>query len=118
MEEKRKFARFHTPIYLKYRMSDSSKEYAGIVKDISMGGLRVVVDKALDISLDNVLTLYLLIPDSTLKVSARVAWTKDFEDRKEVGASFVNIPDAYKENIYNYIFKYYRDEVSQKWWQM
>ncbi|UCC94905.1 MAG: PilZ domain-containing protein [Candidatus Omnitrophota bacterium] len=116
IQERRQFVRFRVPFYLKCSSSKDAEEISAMAKDVSMGGLKVVLDRALDVVPENAILLSFLLPSRTLRVSGKVVWTKSYEDRKEAGVCFINIPDDHKEDIYNYIFKYYREELTRHWW--
>lgn len=117
MPNNRKFARFKTTLYVRYGRINSSDELSAIAKDISMGGLKLAVDKSANFSPDDFLILYLLIPQITIKVMGKVVWSSQGEHEKQIGISFINLTDTHKEDIYNYIFKYYREELTNKWWE-
>ena len=114
----RKFVRFNAPLYLKVSAPDATEGFSAIAKDISMGGVKMVLDTSHQIACDDIFSVFLLLPDKTLPIAGKVMWVKDYGDRKEVGIFFINMPHAYKEDIYNYIFKYHRTEITKKWWQM
>jgi c-di-GMP-binding flagellar brake protein YcgR len=116
MENRRKFVRFNASLLLKFGSEESAYEFQGVVQDISMGGLSVVVDKNLVALVNCRVSFYLLLPSQTFKISGEIAWAQDQGDKKEIGIRFVHIPDSYKEEIYNYISKYHRQELTQKWW--
>jgi len=116
--ERRKLIRFKAPFYIKYSLIDSSQEFSSIAKDINMKGVRILLEKSLDLAPESFVSLYLLFPDKTLNICARVIWSKEYEDRKEAGIYFINMPDIYKEDIFDYIFKYYPQELTRRWWQM
>ena len=117
MEEKRKFARFDVNFPLKLDL-DYTYRQEGTVKDISMKGLRVAVHSSLNILYNNPIDFHLLFPDNILEVCGETVWHKDYEDRKEVGFRFVRILDSQKEEIYNYVSKYHKDNLVLRWWQM
>lgn len=117
MEEKRRFVRFRAPFCISFADKDSSHELPGVVRDISMGGVRILLDTPLDILPDILVSLYILLPRNTLKLLGRVVWARSRDGRKEIGVCFVHTPDSYKEDIYNNIFKYYREEITRRWWQ-
>jgi c-di-GMP-binding flagellar brake protein YcgR len=114
----RKFVRFNAPLYLKVTAPEATEGFSAIAKDISMGGIKMVIDASYDIAREDIFSVFLLLPDKTLPITGKVVWVKDYGDRKETGISFINIPPAYKDDIYNYIFKYHRSEITKKWWQM
>ena len=102
---------------LKFSSGESAYEFQGIVRDISMGGVRVILDKSIEPLVNCLVDFYLMLPSQTFNISGTIAWAKDCGDKKEIGIRFVHIPDSYKEEIYNYISKYHRQELTQKWWQ-
>ena len=123
MDEKRGFMRFQVSFPLKFVQDKLPLAVKGVVKDVSMNGLKVVLDRAWDRTLqflsEDLSNFHLtLANDKVLELSGQVIWQKDYPDRREVGIRFAGIPDDYKEDIYNYIFKYHRQELTQRWWQM
>jgi len=119
MDEKRRFVRFQVSFPLKFVQDKLSSGVKGVVKDISMKGLKVVLDRALQFLSEDLSNFHLtLANEKVLKLSGQVVWQKDYPDRREVGIRFAGIPDDHKEDIYNYIFKYHRQELTENWWQM
>ena len=116
MPEKRRFARFKTTLYVLYNLLNDSREFSGIAKDISMGGMKLALDKSINISVDDFIALHLLIPQITIRVLGKIIWVNESGQDKDAGVSFVNLSDAHKEDIYNFIFKYYREEITNRWW--
>lgn len=119
MDEKRGFMRFQVSFPLKFLQEKLPLAVKGVVKDISMKGLRVVMDRALQFLSEDLNNFNLTLSnEKVLELSGQVVWQKDYPDRREIGIQFAGIPDDHKEEIYNYIFKYHRQELTQKWWQM
>jgi c-di-GMP-binding flagellar brake protein YcgR len=116
MEERRKFKRFKSPFCVQCVDKESCREFPGVLKDISYGGARVQLYTALDIAKSQEVSLSILLPDTTLKVCAKVSWMSNDKDKREVGVCFAYLCDDDKEAIYNNIFKYFRKELTQKWW--
>lgn len=117
MTENRKFPRFNAPFNLKLSCSEAVEQLSASALDVSMSGVRVAVQKDSQISQDNSLALYFLFPQKTLEIQGKVQWVKDYDDRKELGVLFMKIPDAFKEDIYGFIFKYHRQQFIRNWWQ-
>ena len=119
MDEKRRFIRFQVSFPLKFVQDKLPLAVKGVVKDISMSGLKVVLDRALQFLSEDLSNFHLTLSnDKVLELAGQVVWQKDYPDRREMGIRFALIPDDHKEDIYNYIFKYHRQELTQKWWQM
>lgn len=115
-KERRKFERFKTPFPIRYTNPKAKKEASGTIEDISYGGARIVLDESLNILRSNLLSLLILFPEDTLKVRGKIMWAKNYKDKKQLGLSFIYLPDTHKEVIYNRIFKYYRKEFTRRWW--
>ncbi|MFH1519214.1 MAG: PilZ domain-containing protein [Candidatus Omnitrophota bacterium] len=119
MDEKREFVRFRVSFPFGFGQDEIPSEIKATVKNISMSGLKVVFDESLHLLAEGLTKFHLILPDNkTLDFSGEVIWQKDFPDRKEAGIRFEYISDSHKEDIYDYIFKYHRQELTQKWWQM
>lgn len=119
MDEKRGFVRFQVSFPLKFIQDKLPLAVKGVVKDISMNGLKVVLGRTLQFLSEDLSNFHLtLADDKVVELSGRVIWQKDYPDRREVGMRFADIPDNHKEDIYNYIFEYHRQELIQKWWQI
>tara|TARA_B100000315_G_scaffold259771_1_gene317129 strand:- start:2701 stop:3054 length:354 start_codon:yes stop_codon:yes gene_type:complete len=116
MVERRKYVRFRASFLFKFK-NHAPNGAQGVVKDVSMSGLRVVLDKSVELDSNSQLNFYLLLPSQTFEISGETVWVDIFDNRKEAGIHFTNIADSYKEDIYNYISKYYREELVHKWWQ-
>ncbi|MDD5069409.1 MAG: PilZ domain-containing protein [Candidatus Omnitrophica bacterium] len=115
-EDNRRRVRFKAHFYCKCSFNDGSKLVSAVAKDISMSGLRIIFDSAANISDQAAVPLYLLFPDKTIKALGSLVWIKKYSDRQEAGIVFKNIADFDKEEIYQYIFRYYREEVLGHWW--
>jgi len=119
MNEKRGFMRFQVSFPLKLAQDKLSSAVKGVVRDISMKGVKVIFDRAPQHLSEDLSKFHLTLDnDKLVKLSGQVVWQKDYPDRREVGIQFAGIPDYHKEDIYNYIFKYHRQELTQRWWQM
>ncbi|MFH1768143.1 MAG: PilZ domain-containing protein [Candidatus Omnitrophota bacterium] len=117
MVEKRNSVRFKAPFYLKWSLADSCQEFSAIGKDINAKGVKLLLDKPHGVAAENYVSLHLLLPDKTLGVVGKVVWIQNYPDRQELGVNFVKIIDSYKQDILDYIFKYYPQELTRRWWQ-
>lgn len=119
MQERRKYIRFKVPFCATYKVKDREEEISGVTRDLSYGGSRLLLDNSLDFSPDTLGVLRIVFPEETLNFSVRLIWLKKQADNKtEVGLCFVNLPDSYKESLFQHIFKYAPQEFSQRWWKV
>lgn len=116
MQEKRKFVRFNIPSSLEASFCNPDR-VKGLVKDISMKGVRIVVDGASDAATKAVKLFNFLLPNKTLEISGEVVWQREYSNRKEFGVRFKDPLDSHKEEFYNYIFRHHQQELTQKWWK-
>lgn len=119
MAERRRTPRFKAPIHIKYSLPNySEEEFSALSEDISLGGVKVLLNKAVGTPLHSLVKLNLLLPNQTLSVQGELLWVHDKDSTdKEAGIAFLNIPDSYKEEIFNYIFKYHKEEIMRSWWK-
>ncbi|MCM8819840.1 MAG: PilZ domain-containing protein [Candidatus Omnitrophica bacterium] len=118
MPERRRFVRFSAPFTVRLKVSEEAVDTPAIVENISFGGAKIFVSKSLQLSPSSYIKIFLLFSQVTLSINGRVVWVKEYDDKKELGVCFINMPDSYKEEIFNHVFKYYPSEISKKWWQM
>lgn len=117
-QEKRQVVRFKAPFYVKYNYASSAEsgDFSAIAKDVSMKGVRILLEKSLRLVPDEILSLYFLFPSKRVNIYGKVMWAKEYDDRREAGVSFVSIPDQHKQDIHDYIFTYYPQEFTRRWW--
>lgn len=118
MEEKRKFIRFKAPFCVQYSIEGSKEEFSGVIKDISMGGVRLALDTSSVLDINRPANLAIMFPDDALKVEGKAIWSKDVGDMKEVGFCFGTSGDCGREQIHKYILKHFKAEFTRGWWQM
>ena len=118
MNEKRDFLRYDISLPFGFSFEDNPISLRGAIKDISLKGIRVVVDESLEFLQEGHKFFYLFLPNKSLKVCGEIVWQKDHEDRREMGICFRHISQGHKEDICRYIFKYHQRESVQGWWQM
>ena len=117
MEERRKYIRFKSPFPIRYTHKESSEEASGVIQDISYGGARIMLDSQLESPPSEPVSLFILFPEDTLRILGKIIWQKTYPSKKELGLSFINIPDGHKRIIYNRIFKHFGKEFTRRWWQ-
>ena len=117
MKERRRFERLETPFPVRYINKKASEDTEGIIEDISYAGARITLDNSLKTITSARLSLSILFPENTLKLSGKVMWSKKKGQGREFGLSFTDMPKANKEAAYERICQYYKDETIRKWWQ-
>ncbi|MCF7870139.1 MAG: PilZ domain-containing protein [Candidatus Omnitrophica bacterium] len=115
-QEERKYVRFKAPFCVDCKHPENQQNLSGAIKDISMSGACVLIDFDKDLPADKPILLSLIVPDITLNINAKVIWQKKVAEKNKVGVVFSNLPDHFKTDIYNSIFKYHRDVITSKWW--
>ena len=119
MNEKREFLRFQVFFPFKFIQEEDSREIDATVKNLSMRGLKVALNKSSSLKIADLTNFHLVLSDNNvLDISGEIVWQKDYMDRKEAGIRFVHISDNHKEDICDYIFKHHRRELTQEWVQM
>jgi c-di-GMP-binding flagellar brake protein YcgR len=116
MEERRQYVRFEAPFCVEYKKPPLNEKFQGVIKNISIGGARILLDTSFDISPCSLASIFLLLPEITLNIKGEVVWVRKTGNKKEVGVRFVNLPDTHKDDIYRYIFRYFKEEYTKKWW--
>jgi len=117
MAENRRFARFKVSLRAKCTPQDSVRDYEVIGENISMGGVKIALNKNIEIAPGTEMTLQLYLPQVVLDVKGKVAWIEKKGRKKELGIKFLQLPDYYKQDIYNYISRYNREQLTSRWWQ-
>jgi hypothetical protein len=116
-EEKRKLKRFNSPFPVNCLNAETAQRTTGILRDISYGGAKVQLPAGLNVSATQIISLSVCFPDITLNIPGTIAWVNNLFDKKEVGIKFTCLTDTGKETIYNNVFKYFREEITRKWWK-
>jgi c-di-GMP-binding flagellar brake protein YcgR len=116
-KNRRTAVRFKSPFYIRYSCQRNSENCSAIAKDVSMKGVKLLLDSELDLEAKDKLSLNCLLPRRCLTVKGEVKWTKTYSDRKEAGILFTNIPDHHKQEIHDYIYEYYPQELTRRWWR-
>jgi len=117
MEEKRRFIRFQAPFCVQYSVDGETREFSGVIKDISMGGVRLTLDTASSILSDSAAKLSIMFPDETFKVAGKVIWSKEVGEMKEVGFCFSASTESGRERVHQHILKHFKEQLTRGWWQ-
>lgn len=115
-KEKRRCVRFKVPFCFDCKHPDYQQNLSGALKDISMSGACVLIDSNSNLPTDQSVLLSLIFPENVLNVKAKIIWQQKMIDKNKVGVSFLNLPDSFKDDIYDTVFKYHRDQITTRWW--
>lgn len=115
MIEKRKTPRFDIPIKVEYsRVSSDKKSRFFCSKDISMRGIRITAEEKF--SLDGILGLDFYLPNRPVQEAlGKVMWQLEDKAGFDTGIQFLNIRDSLKEDIFDYLNKYFPSKLQEKW---
>jgi len=111
--EKRKFPRLSIQTEVVYNKDAvAKKEKKSFTKDISQGGICLIVYEKVEVS--DILELQILLPDGIKPICAtgKVAWVKKFliegpyggGDRYDVGIEFIKINNKEKTELEKFLF--------------
>ncbi len=116
MLEKRKTPRFDIPIKIEYsRVSSDKKSLLSCSKDISMRGVRITAEEKF--SSDDILDLAFYLPNRPVQEAlGKVMWQSEDKAGFDTGIRFLNIRDSLKEDIFDYLNKYFPSKLQEKWW--
>jgi len=117
MEEKRKYIRFKAPFCVQYSIDGEPKEFSGVIKDISMGGVRLTLDTTVSLLAKSSANLSIMFPDNSFKVAGKVIWSKDVGEMKEIGFCFTTATQSGRDRIHHYMLKHFREQFTRNWWQ-
>ena len=109
-QERRKFARLKTSVDVKYTVIGNPGEIEVFSKDISAGGLCIVLIE--ELVADTPLQLEILVPDikDAIRALARVVWQRKCKEQEaegktlfETGVEFTGLSDFDRFNLNRYI---------------
>ena len=106
--------RFKAPLYVKCKLRASKKIFSAIAKDISMKGIKLLIERPRTVKTQAPLMINILLPSKSLKVRGKTKWIKSYPDRTEAGISILEAPSTYKADILSYITQYYPYELTRE----
>jgi len=103
--ERRKFIRVSVPLCVNFKIGDEKEEFRGVTRDISYGGVRLVMDDFKENLSPKppIYSLEILFPKQTFRFQAQLVWVKQNTDKYEAGFYFLDLPQGFKEVICNYL---------------
>jgi len=112
MQERRKFRRLNTLVDVTYaKHTSSEKEKLSLTKNISQGGICLILYD--EIKSSDLLDIKIYLPDDKNPIIAlgKVAWVKEFivgsetrGKRYDAGIEFIKINEKDREKIDSYVF--------------
>lgn len=115
MIEKRTLPRFAVPIRLEYQKLKVEERFPALALDISMKGAKLKTQELL--KSEDILDLFFYFPNRPPQEAVgKVIWTKE-SSYFLAGLYFLNIRDSLKESIFEYVFRYFPQEIQNKWWK-
>ena len=115
MSERRNFVRWQLDRKARLQLPGEEECIDCHIKDINYKGAQVALTR--ELKKDKYINLNItLSEDCILKLEVWVAWHKTIDGHNIYGMYFSRIKDFDKEQIYQFIRKYYPEQVREKWW--
>ena len=120
MQEKRQYVRWQASLPVKYKIDNQGKELSCITGDISNGGIRINCSDRLNLDSLLDMTIEMSGDIEPLRANGKVVWqNKSSEAEKEnfsTGIKFIGLGYSDIDRMYNYLYKYHRQELVSRWW--
>jgi c-di-GMP-binding flagellar brake protein YcgR len=115
-EERRKFVRLSASVIVDYKVIDTQSVKTTQTKNISAGGICIIVYE--EIEPETILDLKIYLPDdsSPIQAKGRVVWKKEFtfssdpRARFDIGIEFLEIESFDRERISRYVFSAFQNK--------
>lgn len=115
MEQRRRFTRWQVDRQAKVKLEGAETFIDCKVKDISLKGSMLA--SALKLPQDVFLRLSVVLSEeATLELEVWVVWHKSVDGHNLYGFYFTKIKDLDKEKIYQFIRKFYPQQLTKQWW--
>lgn len=115
MDNRRRFNRWQIDRQAKVKLEGAETFMDCTVKDIGLKGL--MVSLGLKLHLDTFLKIILVLAEETiLEPEVWVVWHKSVDGHNLYGFYFSRIKDPDKEKIYQFIRKFYPEQLTKQWW--
>ena len=116
MQDRRRFMRWQIDRQARVKLEASPAFTDCHLKDISLKGTQISLEQKLE--KDKFLRLNLaLSKEFTLDIEVWVAWHKSVDGHNVYGLYFAKIKDNDKEKIYQFIRRYFPQEINKQWWR-
>jgi len=112
----RRYTRWKIKNEAKVRL-EGAEAFAGcLINDISFSGIQISLAQKLP--KDTSLKLSIILSDgSALDVEVWVVWHKQIDGHNIYGLYFTRIKDQDKEKIYQFMRRYFPQELNKQWWK-
>ncbi len=120
MQEKRQYVRWQASLPVKYKIDGQEEEITSNIKDISNGG--ICINSSDRFNLDSLLDITINMPEDIgpLLANGNIIWqNKSTGTEKEgflTGIKFTGLGYSDIDRMYNYLYKYHRQELVSRWW--
>ncbi|MFA5093703.1 MAG: PilZ domain-containing protein [Candidatus Omnitrophota bacterium] len=105
--ERRQFERVNTAMSVQYRgiRQASDSVISAISRDVSAGGIRLLVDEFISVFTRLVLEIALPSIPNPVKVVSKVAWIRKrpYGEQYEVGVEFMDMPEEDRRGICDFV---------------
>lgn len=116
MQDRRRFVRWQIDKPAKVKLEGAQVFSDCMVKDINLKGLQIAW--GLKLQKDTFVKLSVILSDEwALNVEVWVVWQKSIEGYNIYGLYFSKIFDSDKEKIYQFVRKYFPEQINKQWWQ-
>jgi len=113
--DRRKFIRVNRRLTVSYQVVKSLMRPAAMSRDISKGGIRLILSQNLKCAAVLDMEIFILDGDPPVKAHGVVVWAKIRDDREnpfEVGIEFTKIDPQERLRLYNYLRKEFKRHKS------
>jgi len=121
--QRRSFVRIPVVLNVTYKLKNSDRIYTTYTKDISGGGIKIILPEILKIDDTIQMRIELPPPEDPVDCEGRIVWI-DKEERQMgnkleeilyAGVRFTVIEDKNRERLIRFLFNYQRDLIKKGW---
>lgn len=121
--QRRNFVRVPIVLNVTFKIKDDERIYTTYTKDISGGGVKIILPEPLKVRDVIQMRIELLPPEGPIDCEARVVWIdkeeRQVENRREeiicAGVEFTNIENRDRDRLIRFLFNYQRNLIKRGW---
>jgi hypothetical protein len=113
---RRRFVRWKINKKAKIKFVDKEEFFDCQIIDLSLKGMQIALDERLPLNKVIKLNLF-LSEDFILEIESWIIWQKVLDGHYFYGLYFTHIKDYDKEKIYQFVYKYFPQIISQQWYK-